>query len=440
MKIKRLHEQIKPTIKGKFTLDESLFSDWEEDTIINTGNKSRTDKKVIPSEKNLDDDYDSVFALLNSLDDDVIKYLAADVGQGNIMTPTVSKTASPTMSMTDGETPILNYDDDFSPGEGDLATPIDEPIKDVEEEIPQPPKTDEDNGVAELIMDAIKDEYEAISFYNSITLTLKDLGREDCLKLIADITNEEMLHVGQLQELLKMVSPNAVSIEDGEEEAQEQLPDTDLNTEPTEDPLGNELAKRGLEPLEMSSEDIDDDFLLEAESIEDDIAKLNPKQLKDTISSGLKQDNIFKDKNGQEIITAIFDAIPQNSLEDVSEAIDNKIGNKKLTQKDANEIEGNAEIPEDQQTKQGTTVEELTQALNISELVNEDPETTKTILTKILSIISISDPKPIGEIITAIIIALPDTNLRQAGSALIRLNNSLSDVINLDIEKQGEKA
>ena len=47
-----------------------------------------------------------------------------------------------------------------------------------------------------------------------------------------------MLHVGQLQELLKMVSPNAVSIEDGEEEAQEQLPDTDLNTEPTEDPLG----------------------------------------------------------------------------------------------------------------------------------------------------------------------------------------------------------
>ena len=168
-----MHEQIKPTIKGKFTLDESLFSDWEEDTIINTGNKSRTDKKVIPSEKNLDDDYDSVFALLNSLDDDVIKYLAADVGQGNIMTPTVSKTASPTMSMTDGETPILNYDDDFSPGEGDLATPIDEPIKDVEEEIPQPPKTDEDNGVAELIMDAIKDEYEAISFYNSITLTLK---------------------------------------------------------------------------------------------------------------------------------------------------------------------------------------------------------------------------------------------------------------------------
>ena len=190
----------------------------------------------------------------------------------------------------------------------------------------------------------------------------------------------------------------------------------------------------------MSSEDIDDDFLLEAESIEDDIAKLTSKQLKDTISSGLKQDNIFKDKNGQEIITAIFDAIPQNSLEDVSEAIDNKIGNKKLTQKDANEIEGNAEIPEDQQTKQGTTVEELTQALNISELVNEDPETTKTILTKILSIISISDPKPIGEIITAIIIALPDTNLRQAGSALIRLNNSLSDVINLDIEKQGEKA
>ena len=46
------------------------------------------------------------------------------------------------------------------------------------------------------------------------------------LTIIDDIVNEENLHVGQLQQLLKQVSPNASSINQGEVEAREQLNST----------------------------------------------------------------------------------------------------------------------------------------------------------------------------------------------------------------------
>jgi rubrerythrin len=43
------------------------------------------------------------------------------------------------------------------------------------------------------------------------------------LPVISDIVNEENKHVGQLQELLKIISPNATSIEQGAAEGAAQI-------------------------------------------------------------------------------------------------------------------------------------------------------------------------------------------------------------------------
>ena len=50
---------------------------------------------------------------------------------------------------------------------------------------------------------------------------------EGIIAVISEITNEENIHIGQLEKLLEMVSPNAESIDDGKEEAEEQLAETE---------------------------------------------------------------------------------------------------------------------------------------------------------------------------------------------------------------------
>ena len=86
------------------------------------------------------------------------------------------------------------------------------------------PATPEDNGIANQIITEINGEWDTIKSYNDLVLCLKELGRDDFVDVIQDIIKEENVHVGQLQEILKVISPNAEAIADGEQEATEQLP------------------------------------------------------------------------------------------------------------------------------------------------------------------------------------------------------------------------
>ncbi len=92
-------------------------------------------------------------------------------------------------------------------------------------ETPSTPLTMVDSGIASVIMNLIKDEYEAIEGYNGAIETLKYYGKkyENFIEVLKDIANEENIHIGQLQEILTTVSPNAKSIDDGVDEAEEQL-------------------------------------------------------------------------------------------------------------------------------------------------------------------------------------------------------------------------
>lgn len=90
------------------------------------------------------------------------------------------------------------------------------------------PRVGSDTGVADMLLDAINDEFETIRKYNSLVATLRaelvnNSIYESFIHVLNDINQEENIHVGQLQEMLKQISPNASLIQRGVEEGREQL-------------------------------------------------------------------------------------------------------------------------------------------------------------------------------------------------------------------------
>ena len=114
----------------------------------------------------------------------------------------------------------------------DLFTPI-EIISCEDESSEEPlsaPQSSVASGMAQVINNLIVDEWDAISGYNSALETVKVQGmehQEEAIKILTDIVNEENIHVGQLQKLLELYSPNAESINSGVEEADKQIIETD---------------------------------------------------------------------------------------------------------------------------------------------------------------------------------------------------------------------
>lgn len=101
------------------------------------------------------------------------------------------------------------------------------------ENIPEMPATDCKMIIANVLNPLIQDELQAIDGYNSAVATFRSIEENPdhdpsidfagLYAVIAEITNEENLHIGQLEKLLEGVSPNAESIDDGKEEAEEQV-------------------------------------------------------------------------------------------------------------------------------------------------------------------------------------------------------------------------
>lgn len=90
------------------------------------------------------------------------------------------------------------------------------------------PKSGSDAGVTDLLISAINDEWKTVSAYNSIIETLRyessnnpDYAR--FIDVINDINAEENKHIGQLQEILQKLSPNAEYIDQGREEGRNQF-------------------------------------------------------------------------------------------------------------------------------------------------------------------------------------------------------------------------
>ena len=100
-------------------------------------------------------------------------------------------------------------------------------------------------GMASVISDLIKDEYEAIDGYNSAIATAEAEGFTDMVNVLTEIQAEENIHIGQLQTLMNTVDPNAHLVDDGRQEGAEQLAN----------PLGGVVAESLNENVEIGRPD-----------------------------------------------------------------------------------------------------------------------------------------------------------------------------------------
>lgn len=98
-------------------------------------------------------------------------------------------------------------------------------IEDDSHKAPEVVTTPEENGIQNMVQFLIKDEWDAIEGYNNTIQTLKDMGGyDDLCGVLQEISNEELIHVGQLQKALSFVNPVVgEKIVDGESEATEQI-------------------------------------------------------------------------------------------------------------------------------------------------------------------------------------------------------------------------
>lgn len=110
------------------------------------------------------------------------------------------------------------FDDDFSEYMSDHSA----------ENVLPGPAEGSDTGIAAEVIALINDEWEAIQGYNDAIATFRANSTsnpfyEDAIKVLEEIVSEENTHVGQLQEVLRRISPNAAEIQKGTKEAQSQL-------------------------------------------------------------------------------------------------------------------------------------------------------------------------------------------------------------------------
>lgn len=121
--------------------------------------------------------------------------------------------------ITKDKTIVLDdFDDDYSEYESEHDV----------ENVPSGPADGADTGVASELITLINDEWEAIEGYNNAIASLRCALDEnpfyaDAIKVLEEISAEENVHVGQLQEVLARISPNAKEIHKGTAEAKSQL-------------------------------------------------------------------------------------------------------------------------------------------------------------------------------------------------------------------------
>ena len=115
-------------------------------------------------------------------------------------------------------------------------------------------------GIAQDLNYLIKDELEAVDGYNSVLATWRDADKfPEVIAVLKDIVDEEMLHIGQLQRALELVSPNAKNIQAGVKEAEEQIVDEAEKQKEKEIEKAEEKFRDKIDvEVEDSVEDIED--------------------------------------------------------------------------------------------------------------------------------------------------------------------------------------
>ena len=155
-------------------------------------------------------------------------------------------------------------------------------------------------GIAQDLNYLIKDELEAVEGYNSVLATWKGADKfPEVIAVLKDIVDEEMLHIGQLQRALELVSPNAKNIQAGAKEAEEQIVDEAEKQKEKEIEKAEEKFRDKIDvEVEDSVEDIEDG---EKEVVDIDVVEesLDNEKVNKTLKSKRKLEDVKKLPNGK---------------------------------------------------------------------------------------------------------------------------------------------
>ena len=155
-------------------------------------------------------------------------------------------------------------------------------------------------GIAQDLNYLIKDELEAVDGYNSVLATWKDADKfPEVIAVLKDIVDEEMLHIGQLQRALELVSPNAKNIQAGAKEAEEQIVDEAEKQKEKEIEKAEEKFRDKIDvEVEDSVEDIEDG---EKEVVDIDVVEesLDNEKVNKPLKSNRKLEDVKKLPNGK---------------------------------------------------------------------------------------------------------------------------------------------
>lgn len=86
-------------------------------------------------------------------------------------------------------------------------------------------------GISDIIIDSINKKWDNIRDFNSIIVNLNEEGYEDLVPVIQSVLEDENKNVGKLQQLIELISPNASSIDDGKQEAIDELDNNEIKVE-----------------------------------------------------------------------------------------------------------------------------------------------------------------------------------------------------------------
>lgn len=134
--------------------------------------------------------------------------------------------------------------------------------------------TEDLEGAKSIIADQTRGEYEAIQNYNKAIVDLQEIGDfDDVINILSSITDEEKVHVGELQQALETLNDNINDkIDSGKKEAKEHISNSEQHVEEALQNNDTDAAK-GIQQIIDFYEDREDDYYTQGR-FEDKLAEL----------------------------------------------------------------------------------------------------------------------------------------------------------------------
>lgn len=135
--------------------------------------------------------------------------------------------------------------------------------------------------------------------------------------------------------------------------------------------------------------------------------------------------NLAKDNKNQwaKKTAEVIDAVPDSFMDELFENVKKNLANVKLNSSDKKKIIDAADDTVSEEAVEGDTLGSILNAIDITEWSKKNPKFVKTFLIVVLGIIAVIEPTPVVEIITGIIMLIPDHVVAKIASILSVVTN-----------------